>query len=222
MDVRRRTALAVPAVVPLAMTAVFAAASRRLDPARAYVVGFVAYWLTCVVASVAVLGPRRAVALLRNAAGPPTPVAASTAPGGLRRLLLAWPVAGAVATRLLPGLRTASATDVLTIATVAAANATAEELLWRGVFVALWPEDPVRGWLWPAVGFGAWHLAPQVCRPSPMGRMRYAGASLLLGLSWGRVAFDARSLRPALLSHLLTDGSGIENAKAFEVFGGSR
>ena len=40
---------------------------------------------------------------------------------------------------------------------VALANATLEELLWRGVYITFWADDPWLGW-WPAVGFGAWHL----------------------------------------------------------------
>ena len=41
-------------------------------------------------------------------------------------------------------------------------NALAEETLWRGVPAETFPDDPLRGWLWPAVGFTAWHLVPRV------------------------------------------------------------
>jgi hypothetical protein len=32
-------------------------------------------------------------------------------------------------------------------------NAVLEELLWRGVYIELWPDDPWLGWVWPALVF---------------------------------------------------------------------
>jgi hypothetical protein len=59
---------------------------------------------------------------------------------------------GAAGTELAPELRSADPVVMATAAGVAAVNATGEELLWRGLFVADFPDDPVWGWLWPAVG----------------------------------------------------------------------
>jgi membrane protease YdiL (CAAX protease family) len=73
----------------------------------------------------------------------------------------------------------------------------------------------VFGWIWPALGFGAWHLAPQVIQPSSMGSPAYMTAASLLGLSWGWVAYRTGSLRWIGVSHVLTDGSGIRNARYF-------
>ena len=71
---------------------------------------------------------------------------------------------GAAGTELAPQLRNADPAVLATAAGVAVVNAAGEELLWRGLFVAAFPDDPVCGW--PAVGFTAWHLAPQAVLPS--------------------------------------------------------
>ena len=104
---------------------------------------------------------------------------------------------------------------IATAATVAEINAPLEELLWRASYAELWPDNPWLGYVWPSIGFALWHLAPQVIHPSRMGSGRYTAASLALGLSWGYVAWTNRSVRWTTLSHVLTDGSGIENARFF-------
>jgi hypothetical protein len=62
--------------------------------------------------------------------------------------------------RTAPQLRNADPTVLATAVTVANVHAAAEELLWHSLFVATFPDDPVRGWLWPAIGFTAWHPSP--------------------------------------------------------------
>jgi membrane protease YdiL (CAAX protease family) len=136
-------------------------------------------------------------------------------PAAVGAVLLAWPPIGAIATRLLPDLRRANAAAVATIAAVALVNAALEELLWRGVYISRWPDDPWLGVAWPAVGFGLWHLAPQVIHPSGLGPVTYVVSATALGLSWGWVAWQTRSLRWVGLSHVVTDGSGIANASFF-------
>jgi membrane protease YdiL (CAAX protease family) len=81
--------------------------------------------------------------------------------------------------------------------------------------VAVFPDDPVRGWLWPAAGFTAWHLVPLDARSSTT-RRRYAvlvGAAVI-GLGHGWIAQRTRSLALVTLVHALTDAYGIRPAKA--------
>jgi hypothetical protein len=104
---------------------------------------------------------------------------------------------------------------IATIMGVSLVNTLAEELLWRGVYISLWPDNPWLGWVWPALGFGAWHLAPQVIHPAAMSPAIFVAASVALGLSWGWVAWRSGSLRWVSVSHLLTDGSGLRNALFF-------
>ena len=209
VDVRRAIACALPVALPVAMTATFAASKAVLGGRGGYLAGFGVYWAACAGFSVGLLGRRRVRELFRGArprAGRPAVIGA---------VLLLWPPLGAVATRLIPEIGGSSLPMLVTMVGVALANATLEELLWRGVYITFWADDPWLGWLWPAVGFGAWHLAPQVIHPSSMGPAGYAMAATALGLSWGWVAWTTGSLRWVSVSHAFTDGSGLRNARFF-------
>lgn len=89
-----------------------------------------------------------------------------------------------------------------------------EELLWRGVFVNYWPRNFMWGVLYPSVGFGLWHLAPQIIHPAA-NPLAFAVGSIVIGLCWGWVAWRTRSLRATTISHIFTDGSGLRNALFF-------
>lgn len=209
IDGRRAVALALPVAVPLAMIASFHITRDRLGDQWGYVAGFGAYWATCAGLSVALLGRSRVRHLFRDAhSRVGRPVALGLA-------LLAWPAVGAITTRFIPEIGSATPAMLGTILGVAVANAFLEEILWRGVYITLWPRNLWLGWLWPAIGFAAWHFAPQVIHPSSMGAGVFAAASLLLGLSWGWVAFRTGTLRLVSISHVLTDGSGIRSALYF-------
>src|SRR3954454_15162458 len=100
MNFRRLVALAVPLVVPAAMTATFKIAQPRLRNRRGYIAGFGAYWLTCAALAAALRGPRRAF----RALGEP----GQRSPSPAEVALLLWPPAGAIATRLIPELPSAT------------------------------------------------------------------------------------------------------------------
>jgi membrane protease YdiL (CAAX protease family) len=93
-------------------------------------------------------------------------------------------------------------------------NALAEEVFWRALPVALFPDHPVRGWLWPAVGFTAWHLVPLRSARTDPGRTAVLlfGAGFI-GLGYGRVAFKTRSIAATFVPHAMTDASGVRLAK---------
>ena len=198
--------LAMPLVVPAGMRVLFPMLARRLGGRRGYLAGFAVYWAGCYLVPLALLGRRRTWALLRE---PPGPL---PRPRWLGALALLVPPVGAVGTELLPALRGADPALVATAGAMAAVNATGEELLWRGLFVATFPDDAVRGWLWPAIGFTAWHLAPTSVRPARQSRMFLAG-SALIGVGFGWVAWRTGSLRLTLPAHLLTDASGLPAAR---------
>lgn len=209
LDRRRIAALALPVVVPVAMCATFALTRDRLGDHIGYLAGFGAYWATCAGAAFVLLGRSDTRRLFADAQRP------LGRPAALGAVLLLWPPLGAIATRFLPEIGAADITMIVTIAGVGVVNAVLEELLWRGVYVTLWPDDPWLGWVWPAVGFGAWHLAPQIIHPSSIGPIPYVISATLLGLSWGWVAWRTKSLRWVTLSHAVTDSSGLRNAVFF-------
>ena len=191
------------------MIAAFAIAQERLGDHVGYVAGFGVYWATCAGVAGAILGR----AGLRAAFEDRRPRLGRPALLGL--VLLAWPPLGAIATRFIPEIGSATPPMIVTIVGVGIVNALLEELMWRAAYVQLWPNSFWLGCLWPAAGFAAWHLAPQIIHPSAMGPLVYVAASLGLGISWGWVAWRTGSIRWTSVSHVLTDASGLRNAFFF-------
>ena len=69
----------------------------------------------------------------------------------------------------------------------------------------------VAGYLYPAVGFGFWHLAPLSIVPSTMsgGSLYFAIFAVVLGLAFGWVALSTGSIRWTTVSHALLDFAGL-------------
>jgi membrane protease YdiL (CAAX protease family) len=90
----------------------------------------------------------------------------------------------------------------------------AEEMFWRALPVATFPDDPLRGWLWPAAGFTAWHLVPLHAAKAGAGRTTslMLGAGLI-GLVHGWIAFRTHSIAAVVGPHLVTDASGVRMAE---------
>ena len=119
-------------------------------------------------------------------------------------------------------LRQSNPPIILASAAIALVNATAEELLWRGTYKAVFPNRFVLGYLYPSAGFAVWHLAPQSVVPSrhPGGAVSYVISSGLFGLLWGRILNRTGSIRWTVVSHVLLDFSGL-GARIYFDNGGS-
>jgi membrane protease YdiL (CAAX protease family) len=195
------TATLLNVCMPPAMAAAFAVLNRGFGARSGYRIGFAVYWAACIAVSVAVLG-RQAGGLFRRTASLPPPKTVAAA-------VLAIPVAGAIATQLVPNLRRTTSAQLGVSIGLATVNATAEELFWRGLPSLVHPNDPVRGWLLPAAAFTAWHVVPLAAA----GSMRRAPGLLfgagMIGLGYGWIAWRTGSLRWTLLPHIATDASGV-------------
>ena len=81
-------------------------------------------------------------------------------------------------------------------------NSFGEEVLWRGVYVALFPSSRMWGMVWPTVWFTLWHYAPGSISPLTDVRVLMMGAAALgVCLSW--LSMKTQSIRTAALSHIL-------------------
>ncbi|MGE5577491.1 MAG: CPBP family intramembrane glutamic endopeptidase [Syntrophothermus sp.] len=94
---------------------------------------------------------------------------------------------------------------------VALVNGTLEEVLWRGLYVATYPGRLWPSYLYPALGFGVWHYAPQSIFPNsfPGGSTSLVLFAVGLGLMGGWVARRTGSVRWTTVSHVLLDFSGL-------------
>lgn len=204
---RRAAAAAMPAAVPALMVPVFRYTVRRFGKRRGYQAGFGAYWALCWSLALAVAGRRRLVDLWRV----PGPAARGRL---LRWSVLLVPPAGAIAVELIPNARKAGPTAALTAVGIGVTNALAEEALWRGVPLAVFPDRKILGWLWPSLGFTAWHLVPLSVRPHPRGRWPVLLGAGLIGFGYGWAARESGSLAYVSLAHAATDSCGVRAARS--------
>ena len=201
---RRRVVAAVPVLVPTSMWATFAILRRHVSPHTAYNLGFTVYWgVWCFAVPAVVMGPRRAAELLRI----------GRSPGPATLLLLLVPAAGGVRVALAPNRRRIDVPLAAVMIGTATVNAVGEELLWRGLFLDTFPEEPVAGVVWPLAGFALWHLAPQTVLPSTFGRWQFVAGATLVGLGSAVAAWRGRGLRYTLLPHIATDSCGVVAAE---------
>jgi membrane protease YdiL (CAAX protease family) len=117
---------------------------------------------------------------------------------------------GAISTQWLPHAKTAGTEAIAVAFGVGVTTALAEEALWRGTPVAAFPNDPVLGWLWPALGFTLWHLVPLTASCSSRGRkIQTLFGAALIGFGNGWLAWRTRSLVATSVAHALTDAGGV-------------
>jgi len=82
-------------------------------------------------------------------------------------------------------------------------NGIFEEILWRGTYSDLFPNNFVFGWLWPSIWFAIWHFAPgSLSQNRPV--FMLVGGALFFGLCWGWVSYKTKSILLTSVSHFLS------------------
>jgi CAAX protease family protein len=202
---KRGVLIAAPPVLTATMFVAFQLLTRVAGLKAGYFLGFIFYWiLWCVGIPLVVLGADGVFALFRMA----PPERRLRRSGWLAVVLpltlgfgYAFPRAAAEATPQV----------VLLSFLIALVNAPLEELLWRGTYVSVFPSSPLYAYWYPNVAFGLWHVAPLSVVPSraPGGMLAFVLVSSAVGLLWGRIVIDTRSIRLTSVVHTLFDFSGL-------------
>jgi len=198
---QRKTILYLLPVVLLASTAfVFSAGAHWWGKAWGYVAGFVFYngfW--CILVPLFLLGPGQFAALFHE-----TNPLFQKKHWWLIALLLST-TAGALGMLSAHDLANTPVTLVLVAIPAAVMTGACEEILWRGVYVKTFPCHPLWGLIYPALGYAAWHISPQLVYPASMpgGMFAFAGLTFFLGLCYGLVAYRTGSCKWTAISHSL-------------------
>ena len=79
-------------------------------------------------------------------------------------------------------------------------NGIFEEILWRGTYPILFPDNKVFGFAWPAIWFSIWHFAPGSLSQNFQPIVLVSGA-LMLGVFFGWGAFKTKSLSCASVGY---------------------
>ncbi len=207
--------LVAPPVLLAGMYLAYRGFALLFGPKGGYLAGFLLYWaFWCLLFPLWALGPRGLREVLRDVRP------RLGRPAWLGLLLLAIPPILGFSTAFPRALSAATGNLGLIVplsALIALVNATLEELLWRGAYVTAFPKSVWLGYLYPALGFALWHLAPLSVRPSTMpgGAASFIVGAFVLGLYWGWVAWRTGSIRWTVISHMLLDLSGLGALKYF-------
>jgi membrane protease YdiL (CAAX protease family) len=167
--------------------------SGRFDRDRSWQIGMLIYWAVFALPiPILVLGSR--VFDLFSLQGV----------DGLTLVAVVIPVAATVAGKwLMPASQRRSPTQKIVWLGNGVGNGILEELLWRGMFVVVFPGSIIWGFLWPSLWFALWHIAPGSLSKSFRPAVLVSGA-LVFGLCWGLAAFHSGSILLTSLSHFLT------------------
>src|SRR3954452_1943574 len=152
------TATTVLVVVPLvlisSMVWVFDVCVSRLWLRLGYFVAFCVYWLFWCLSVPWTLMGTDAFGVFSPG---PRPFGSSAVVG---IFALAAPLSLGFGYEFPKAIRRADGRIVLLSAAIAAVNAPLEELLWRGAYLRVFPDDWLLGYVLPSVGFALWHVAP--------------------------------------------------------------
>lgn len=206
LTLRQSILVVVPFVLIASMYVVFNGFVARFGYSLGFSLGMIVYWVVwCIVLPLALLGPREFTDLFREA----KPRLGDRP--RLTLLLVLWPLPFPLIFRFLPRIDDATVTIILVSIAVGIAIGVTEEILWRGTYVRLFPGSLTLGYLFPAVLFGLWHLAPASIHEVPFPGAPYSFVlyALALGLSYGYYAFQTGSIRWCTVSHIVHDSLGM-------------
>jgi membrane protease YdiL (CAAX protease family) len=192
MNPRQIIALVAPILLFGSMYPVFQLLKKRIGREKAWFAGFWVYWsVWCILFPLLLLGPARLFGLFQV-----------RVPDTIGWVLVVLPPAVSLLGRYVADFKYGHRGRMLLVMVVyALMNGLLEEVLWRGVYIALFPGDYMWGLLWPGFWFAVWHFAPgSVSRVSA--RALVAGA-LVLGLCLGWVALGTGTITWAVLTHSL-------------------
>jgi membrane protease YdiL (CAAX protease family) len=170
-----------------------------------YLVAFIVYWLGwCTLAPAALLGWRGVLDLFRSpdrSAGHRVAIHAA----------LWGPVAFPLVFAFIPRVGGLTPATMILSLLLGGVTGTAEELLWRGTYLAAFPDSFWLGAVFPSVAFGLWHLCPLSVMPSryPGGALPFVAYSTLLGMSYAYCARRSRSIRWCAVAHSIHDTLGL-------------
>jgi len=198
--------LVCPIVLAVSMYGLFRGLTVALGHPRGYLVAFALYWTGwCGALPLGVLGRHGVVALF----APGRPVAARRSVP--TSALVWWPVAFPLLFAFLPRVANAGSRVIVISAILGLVTGVAEEVLWRGVYLQLFPESAWWNTVYPSLAFGLWHMAPLSVLPSryPGGAVGFGAYAFVLGLSYAMAARRTGSIRWITVSHCLHDALGL-------------
>lgn len=206
MTVAQIGALLTPLLLLASMLWIFQAFTRRAGYPGGYLLAFVVYWLFwCLLVPVLLLGGIGPLFKLFR------PFPSFWSLSWQTHLALWWPLIFPLSFMFLPRIRRANASILLVSILLGIVIGVTEESLWRGVYMALFPETLWLNLFYPSLLFALWHLAPQRVLPNrlPGGAFSFVTYALVLGLTYGASVLLTGSIAWSTIAHIVHDTLGL-------------
>lgn len=190
-------AIALPFLLLPSTALVFTFSSRRLGRETGYLLGFLFYWVVWgLFVPLLLLGCDGFLSLFVDV----TPLLSQ--PNWLIAVLLAFI---SLVTILMYGRNFLSASPTLILIAIPAAtiNGICEEILWRGLYIRMFPDIFWLAVIFPSIGFALWHLVP-LSIFSDGNKWSFVLSTFLLGLAYGVIAYQTGSAKWTAISHSLS------------------
>lgn len=190
---------ALPFVLLLSASGIFISASACFGKETGYLLGFSFYYLVwCLGIPLLLIGPKPLFGLLK-------PIHSIFAKENRLALILLITISlTSFFVYFLPSFFNTSWLLIFIAIPIATINGFCEEILWRGLYYQLCPQDSVRGYLYPAFGFAIWHIAPQLIFPAEGGMFTLILAAFVLGLCYGWITRKTGNVFWVAISHSLS------------------
>ena len=190
-------AIVIPPVLIASMYPVFQVLAGAFAVDRiGWYVGLVIYWMLWgAVFPLVIIGKEDIVALIQP-----------QKPNKKVLLLVAIPLLGASIVRFMPGMgyEKESAWMFLLLLSTAFGNGFFEEVLWRGVYLKLFPDSIFYRMIWPGIWFGIWHYAPgSVSHGNVIGLIGLMVGSGAMGLYLSYLTKRTNTLWWSIVAHVI-------------------
>jgi membrane protease YdiL (CAAX protease family) len=178
---------------------VFVLSTRLLNSDWGYILGFIFYWVVwCYLVPFIILGKKGIINLFRGDTS-----------SFLRKknwyliALLLGTIFGAIGMYFIPEISEATPLLIWLLALpVAIIAGTGEEILWRGLYIRIFPRQLFWAYFYPTVWFTLQHVSSQLVEYS-QDSFIFIAATLPLGLIFGLVAYRTNSIKWNTLAHIL-------------------
>lgn len=203
---RKGLALLVPIVLLGSMYWLFQALTHRYGYPLGYLLGFASYWLFwCTFVPFLLLGGTKTIISLFH------PFPAFSDLTWKTHLALWWPVCFPLFFIFIPKVMKASLPVLAISLLLGIIIGLTEEILWRGVYMSLFPGNVWLNLIYPSIMFGLWHLAPQsvVVNRMPGGAFSFVLYATLLGVTYAISVNQTKSIAWGTISHIIHDTLGL-------------
>ncbi|MFI5143983.1 MAG: CPBP family intramembrane glutamic endopeptidase [Ignavibacteria bacterium] len=206
-SVRHWVMILAPVILIIFMWTLFVNLTQYFGLQEGYLFAFIIYWLLwCILLpAYALKGFKNVFSLFKKA------VPRFGDKPDITLFLISWPVVVSLIFAFLPRLNNITIPVVLYSVLLGLVNGFCEEILWRGVYLTLFPRKTWLGYIYPAVLFALWHICPISVTVT-----RFAGGiysfliiSFLFGLSWGFYTRKTGSILWSSIMHAVCDTLGL-------------